>query len=512
MWRSLRNALRLVGLGWTLARYGTLYPFETLPQAPGIGFLIRVAQLFRARQYDALRPGQRFAAALTELGPAFIKFGQSLATRSDLVGEQFAQDLAELQDRIPPFPASDARATIEKELQGPVHTFFQQFEDKPVAAASIAQVHFATTIEGKNVAVKILRPDIEKSFARDLDLFLWIAEFLDRVLPAIRRLKPIEVVEVFAETVEIEMDLRFEAAAAAELRDNFEDDPDFHVPAVDWQRTARRVLTSEKLNGTRIDDIQALTAEGHEPSDILRKSACIFFNQVFRDGFFHADMHPGNMFVLPDGKLAPVDFGIMGRLDIKTRYFLADMLIGFLTGDYRMAADVHFKAGWVPAHKSIDAFTQACRSIGEPIMGKPLHEISLARLLGQLFQITETFEMETQPQLLLLQKTMLVAEGVGRSLDPTVNMWELARPLIEDWMRQNRGPEARVRLAASEGLDALERLPHLLDKADRAFSDLADGGIKLHPDTLAAFSAKRSGNSHWVILAILVAVLVFAFD
>jgi len=302
------------------------------------------------------------------------------------------------------------------------------------------------------------------------------------------------------------MDLRFEAAAASELRQNLGEDPDFRVPAIDWQRTSREVLTSERVIGIPIDERQALIDAGFEPRAILEKAARAFFKQVFRDGFFHADLHPGNLFVAADGVIVAVDFGIMGRLDRKTRFYLADMLLGFLTGDYRRVAEVHFDAGYVPARQSIDAFTQACRSIGEPIFGKPMHEISLARLLAQLFEITEQFEMETQPQLLLLQKTMLVAEGVGRILDPTVNMWALAQPLIEEWMRENRGVEARLADAAINIIDTLERLPTLVRNLEKVVTSIAEEGLRLEAETRSALGEGRR-SVVWLELPFWIAAL-----
>jgi len=310
--------------------------------------------------------------------------------------------------------------------------------------------------------------------------------------PSLRRLKPVEVVDTLADSVQFEMDLRFEAAAASELRENFAGDPTFRVPQIDWLRTGQTVLTTERLEGIRVDDRDALIAAGHSIPELLRNAAAAFFNQVFRDGFFHADLHPGNMFVDPDGKLAVMDFGIMGRLDRQTRYYLADMLVGFLTGDYRRVAEVHFDAGYVPGRRSIDAFTQACRSIGEPILERPLHEISLARLLAQLFQVTEQFEMETQPQLLLLQKTMVLVEGVGRRLDPATNIWTLARPLIEQWMRDNRGPEARIRQHIDTLFDALDRVPPLLSGLERLIGDWSREGVVMHAESLAVQATHRA--------------------
>lgn len=489
--RAGRNLVRLVQIALTLARHDALFPLEDVAAATP---LIAGARLFKRRDPGGKRPGERLAEALHALGPSFIKLGQAVSTRADLIGEELAADLSSLQDRLPPFPGAAARATIVADLDAPVEALFQSFEDVPVAAASIAQVHFAVTAEGEAVAVKVLRPGIARAFERDLELFFWLADLAERTQPGLRRLKPAAVVSTLAETVRIEMDLRFEAAAASELRENLAADPEFRVPKVDWRRTSRHVLTLERVAGIRIDDRAALIAAGHDTRAILAKAARAFFNQVFRDGFFHADLHPGNLFVAEDGAIAAVDFGIMGRLDRKTRFFLADMLLGFLTGDFRRVAQVHFDAGYVPARQSLDAFAQACRSIGEPILGRPLHEISLARLLAQLFEVTEQFQMETQPQLLLLQKTMLVAEGVGRQLDPSVNMWALARPLIEDWMRENRGPEARILDAAADTAASLERLPALMRNLERTAAALAADGLKLDPATLEALSGRRQGG------------------
>ena len=308
------------------------------------------------------------------------------------------------------------------------------------------------------------------------------------------------------------MDLRFEAAAASELAENFAGDPDFRVAAVDWRRTGRTVLTLERVGGTRIDDPKGLAAAGHRVEDVLRKAVAAFFLQIFRDGFFHADLHPGNVFIDAQGRITAIDFGIMGRLDRATRYYLADMLVGFLTGDYRRVADAHFAAGYVPRGRSIDAFTQACRSIGEPILGKPLAEISIARLLAQLFEVTEQFEMETQPQLLLLQKTMVQVEAIGRRLDPEVNIWTLARPLIEEWIRDNRGPEAQLRELSADLAEAFARLPRLLRNADALVERWAGEGVVLHAESLAAQAAHRARHLGlvlvplWLVAAALVAI------
>ncbi|MDH5749769.1 MAG: 2-polyprenylphenol 6-hydroxylase [Rhodospirillales bacterium] len=502
MVRSLRNISRLIRIARILARHDALFFLERLEVAPLLVWGTRLA----SRRQQTGRPGQRLAAALQEAGPSFIKLGQALSTRSDLLGEEITSDLSDLQDKLPPFSGAEARAIIAGEFGCPVESLFSQFDDNAIAAASIAQVHLAITSDGQEVAVKILRPAIEDAFARDLGLFLWVAELIEAARPDYRRLKPVESVRTLAETVKMEMDLRFEAAAAAELRDNFADDPSFYIPAVDWGRTGRRVMTTERVSGIPIDDRAAIIAAGHQPDEILTKAAAAFFIQVFRDGFFHGDLHPGNLFVREDGSVAAVDFGIMGRLDRPNRRHLGELLMSFLERDFRRVAEIHFDAGWVPEHRSVDAFTQASRSIAEPILDKPQNEISIARLLGQLFQIAETFDMETQPQLLLLQKTMLLAEGTGRILCPEANMWFLARPLIEDWLTETLGPEARLRDAASEISDTLRRLPHLIAQVEKTADTLADGELKLHPETVRALRGDQRPQ-----MGIMVGILVLLF-
>jgi ubiquinone biosynthesis protein len=517
MYRALRHIFRLLTIARTLQRHGALEPLVPFLEGSGLApAILRLARLLtrpRSRGRVKVRAGQGLAAALSELGPAFIKLGQMLSTRADLLGEDIAADLSLLQDRLAPFSATEARATIEAEFGGmPIEELFVAFDDTPVSAASIAQVHYATTesigFEAGQVAVKVLRPGIERAFSRDIDLMRWLALLIERTQPRLRRLKFSEVVETFAETVRLEMDLRLEAAAAAELAANFAGDPTYRVPGIDWRRTARRVMTQERLTGIPMDDRDALIAGGQDIVSVLDKAAAIFFKQVFRDGYFHADQHPGNMFVDASGNIGAVDFGIMGRLDRKTRYYLADMLLAFIERDYRRVAEVHFAAGYVPAYQSLEMFAQACRSIGEPIFGRPLNEISFARVLGQLFQISETFDMEVQPQLLLLQKNMLMAEGVSRRLNPELNIWTLAQPLIETWMRENRGPEARLRNAAAELLQSAERLPALLANIDKVMGRWAEGGIWLSPDAVADFGRRQQATGRWlVVLSMAVALL-----
>ncbi len=517
MLRSLKHVRRLFSLARLLAKHDALFALE-LAGVPNP--LLRATKIgMRPAQADG-RPGERLARALNEAGPSFIKLGQALSTRSDLLGEDITDDLSALQDDLPPFSADAAQAAIEEEFGVPVDELFAAFDETPVAAASIAQVHYAVTHDGHDVAVKILRPGIEKKFTDDVDLLRWLAEMAERTQPQLRRLKPVASIETLADTVELEMDLRFEAAACAELGENFATDPTFKVPSVYWHLTGHRVLTTERLiGGIPLDDRDAIVDAGLDPVDVLTKAAAASFNQVFRDGFFHADTHPGNMFALPDGRVAVVDFGIMGRIDLATRRALADMLTAFLTRNYRRAAEVHFEAGWVPRDRSVDSFTQACRSIAEPILDKPQNEISIARLLAQLFRITETFRMETQPELLLLQKTMLVAEGTARKLAPDANMWFLIRPLIEDWMHDNFGPEAKVRDALQNVTEVVERLPDMISDVEKSTQMLAEGRVKLHPDTIRALRGEdsppgaRNAQVLWIVALVLLVVFVVAlFD
>ena len=504
MLRTAKNIWRLVRVTWILGRYDALFLLTDAKIAPSVTWIAGLAP----RRRELGRKGERLAAALQVLGPSFIKFGQALSTRPDLIGEEVANELSELQDRLLPFDGRAARQIVERELNQPLDTLFAEFNIEPVAAASIAQVHLARTIEGDAVAVKILRPGIEDAFARDLELFYWLAALSERALPAWRRLKLVAVIRTFADSVAMEMDLRIEAAAASEIRRNFLDDPMYSVPKVDWQRTSQRVLTLERVGGLSIDEREKLEEAGFDPREILKVTAGAFFRQVFRDGFFHADLHAGNLLVDAEGRVNVVDFGIMGRLDRDTRRYLAEMLLGFLLRNYELVAEVHFEAGYVPRHKSKAAFTQAIRSIGEPILGKPLHEISLGQLLGHLFKVTKTFEMETQPQLLLLQKTLLMAEGLCRRLSPEENMWALAQPQIEHWARENLGPEARLRDAAVGSVAALRLVPRMLERAESALEKFENGDIG---DSAAQNGTWRKGRLDGLHMALgLIAALLAA--
>jgi ubiquinone biosynthesis protein len=497
MIRNIRNTRRLFSIARILAQEDALFLIDDLEISPALSIICRI---FSTKKRDK-RKGERLAAAIERLGPTFIKLGQALSTRSDLIGEDVAEDLAGLRDKLPPFPTPIARQIVEEELGAKIEELFSEFADLPVAAASIAQVHKATTLDGKTVAVKILRPEIEQAFARDVELFFWIAEIAQRRVHSWRRLKLVQVVQTFKETVFFELDLRFEAAAASEMADNIKKhNAGLLVPAVCWNLTSRRVLTCEWVNGIAFSDMAAIRASGFAATDILAKAARSLFLQVFKDGFFHADLHPGNLFLDKNGDLVAVDFGIMGRLDLKSRLYIAGILRGFMTEDYKSVADMHFDAGYVPLTKSRAAFTQACMAVARPIMGKPLNEISIAKLLGQMFAIAAEFEMEVQPQLLLMQKTMMVAEGVGRMLDPSLNMWELASPLIEDWSHENFGVKAKLQNAAEHASSAVKKLPHLLLQIENSFRNLGDvNGLKLHPETVSAMHKSNRNSDQKIV-------------
>jgi ubiquinone biosynthesis protein len=506
---TLADIRRLHHAARVLAKHDALVPREYLAAMPLSARLARRLLGTRERDDATIPPGVRLAKALESLGPAYVKLGQVLATRPDLIGADVAQALEQLQDRLPPFSTDVAKAAVETALGKPLDEMFVSFSE-PVAAASIAQVHEAQTTdeEPRKVAVKVLRPDVEREFARDLSAFAFAARMAERLSAEARRLRFRAVVDTLAQSVALELDLRMEGAAASELAENTKLDSDFRVPAVDWNRTAGRVLTTEWVEGTPIRHPAALEEAGHDPKKIAVTVVQSFLRQALRDGFFHADMHQGNLFVDAQGRLVAVDFGIMGRLDPAMRRFLAETLGGFLARDYMRVAEVHYAAGFVPRTHAIETFAQALRAVGEPIFGRTARDVSMANLLQQLFETTYRFDMPLQPQLVLLQKTMVVVEGVARSLDPAFDIWEASRPVVEKWMIEHMGPEARLR-EVGDGVNALGRLardlPQLLRNAELVSLMLADGGMRLHPDTIrqiADAQAARTRNTRiavWIV-------------
>jgi ubiquinone biosynthesis protein len=453
--------------------------------------------------------------ALRRLGPSYIKLGQFLATRPDIVGPEMADALSGLKDDLPPFPTEAARRIVEATIGRPLEAVFASFSD-PVAAASIAQVHKAVLRrpEGaQEVAVKVLRPGVRQRFARDLETFYAGAGFIERNAPETRRLKPVAVVETLQRSVTLEMDLRLEAAAYSELSENIAQETEFRVPGVNWELTGRDVLVTEWVEGTRLQEREAIRAAGHDPAAIAAAVVQSFLRHALRDGFFHADMHEGNLFVDKDGFLVAVDLGIMGRIGPKERRFLAEILYGFIRRNYRRIAEVHIEAGYVPRIHSAADFAQALRAIGEPIHGHRASEISMAKLLGLLFEVTEIFDMQTRPELILLQKTMVVVEGVARRLDPDFDMWTTAEPVVRDWMEKNLGVSGRVQEAADtlrQVVRLAERLPDTLTKAESAIDRLAAftaGGLRLDDDTVEKLAKAHMDELYWSRWAVRVAAV-----
>lgn len=468
--RGPHNIWRLIRTGATFERTGAMkLALEAVDAPPSLRIAARVTgwpfKWLGLRGDPSQPPVLR---ALTALGPAYIKFGQIMSTRPDVVGPELANQLRVLQDKLPPFSMADARRAVVAELGKPVDELFSAFSD-PVAAASIAQVHRATVRDtGQDVAIKILRPNIERDFRRDVDAFYFAASMIELLSPASRRLHPSGVVAHFDSVVRGELDLRMEASAAGEFHATTQQDAGFVVPALNWELSSRRVMTLEWAEGIPLGDVEALAAAGHDLTKLGETVIQMFLRHALRDGYFHADMHQGNLKVAANGDLIALDFGIMGRIDEYTRRIYAEILMGFIQKDYRKVAEVHFEAGYVPADRDVDEFAQALRSVGEPIFGADASKISMARLLAHLFDVTERFGMETRIELILLQRTMVVVEGVSRSLNPMLNMWEVANPVVEQYILDNVGPKAMardlwstVKVLARFG----PRLPHLAEAA-----------------------------------------------
>lgn len=526
MLRSVRSLARLTRAARVLGRHDALFPLELREEMPAI--LLALMPLAKLRlpwegakeeaSGDAgANAGERLASALAALGPAYIKLGQFLATRPDIIGPELADDLTSLQDKLPPFPMEEARRLIEEGLGKPVDEIFS-FLSEPIAAASIAQVHRAKTRGSethpaeRDVAVKVLRPGIEKRFGDDLESFFWAAERIERNYAPARRLRPVEIVQTLADSVKLEMDLRLEAAAMSEMAENTAKDAGFRVPQIDWERTSKRVMTMEWIEGIPASDRAALAAAGHDMKRLGCQVIQSFLLHAMRDGFFHADMHQGNLFVDAEGRLVAVDFGIMGRIGPNERRFMAEILYGLIMRDYVRVAEIHFEAGYVPGSKSKYAFAQALRSVAEPIFGRPAREVSMGKLLAQLFQVTEQFDMRTRPELILLQKTMVVVEGVARDFDPDHNIWESAEPVLKAWMVERMAPEARLEEAAAGALQLgrmMSHLPDVLDRAERTARLLAENvdedGLRIHPSSaerIAEAQERRERRSPLVWLAI----------
>ncbi len=505
---GIPHLTRLARAGFVFAREGVFALVDTRPLPLPAKTAIALARLIE--RPSAKDGSSRLAAALTKLGPTYVKLGQFLATRPDVVGKTIARDLESLQDKMAPFPQSEAEAVVAAAFGKPVPKVYASF-GPAVAAASIAQVHRAEIDKDgarKAVAVKILRPGVERRFKADLDAFFYVARKAESLSLEAQRLRPVEAVATLARSVAIEMDFRLEAAALSEMADNTRADADFRVPTVDWDRTAREVLTLEWIDGTPLNDRAALEAKGYDLPALGRQVMQSFLRHALRDGFFHADMHPGNLFVDGDGRLVAVDFGIMGRLGPKERRFLAEILFGFITRDYQRTAQIHFDAGYVPRHHSVESFAQAIRAIGEPIHNRSAEDISMAKLLMLLFEVTGLFDMRTRPELLLLQKTMVVVEGVARTLDPKLDMWSVADPVVREWIERNLGPAGRLEDIA-EGAGEIGRflgqVPSLLERAASLIDQLDDitrDGLVLAPETVEAIGRAEARRNRWSAVAL----------
>ncbi len=519
----LSASLRLLRVGFILAREGVLSALPSDGLVGPLAFLHRFAGWFARRKTKKNERSENMSRAMNKLGPSYIKLGQFLATRPDIVGSEVAKDLSSLQDHVDTFPHEQAVAQIEGSLGRTIDDLFVEF-GPAIAAASMAQVHPAVVRNAdgslRKVAVKVIRPGVRRRFAKDLEGFYMAAEMQERYVPASRRLRPVSVVDTLAQTTKIEMDLRLEAAALSEIAENTANDKGFRVPVVDWERTGRDVLTMEWIDGIKMSNIEALKEAGFDLNALAVTLMQSFLKHTLRDGFFHADMHPGNLFVDKDGCIVAVDLGITGRLGKKEKRFLAEILYGFITRDYRRVANVHFEAGYVPPHHDIESFAQANRAIGEPIHGQSAETISMAKLLTLLFEVTELFDMQTRPELLLLQKTMVVVEGVARTLNPHFNMWKAAEPVVKEWISKNMGPIGMAK-DLGEGAQSLltlaRRTPEIarsFQRVQRGLDSMAQNGLHLDDDTLKRFALmqgkqNRFGRYAMVLIAVCMVIITY---
>lgn len=464
MANPIASGARLMAAGWVLIRHDALAPRELDPHLPPTAqWLARFLRLFAGRAASQGRPGERVARALQKLGPVAIKLGQVLATRADVFGLQFANDLGHLKDRLPPFPAAIARAEIEATLGQPIEALFLEFDDVPRGAASLAQAHAAIFRDGRRVAVKILRPKIEKRVVDHIAVMRLGADIVHAIAPIARRLEPQAFVETVATSLLLELDMRMEAGAADELGAVMAKDNYMRAPAVVWEGVGRRCLTLEWATGMKLSDAAASDQPGMDRRNLADNIVRAFLSQALDHGVFHADLHEGNLFVTPPDKLVAVDFGIIGRLSRDERRYLAEILWGFINRDYVQVAKAHFDAGYVPAGQSMELFAQALRSVGEPVIGRPASEVSMGRLLGQLFEITALFDMHLRPELVLLQKTMVTVEGVARRIDPDNDLWAAAKPVVERWMTRELSPINKARDAIDQIISTARAIVRLAE-------------------------------------------------
>tara|TARA_R110002110_G_scaffold85489_5_gene222372 strand:+ start:262 stop:1887 length:1626 start_codon:yes stop_codon:yes gene_type:complete len=490
-------------ISWVFCRYrlDIFLPIAELPGPLKLFFLLAPWHLFPQPKLDR---GDRLRLALEELGPVFVKFGQILSTRRDLLPDDMADSLKTLQDRVPPFPSDVARNIIEKSLGAPVSELFKEFSADPLASASVAQVHAATLLNGQEVVVKVLRPGIEKVIHQDLALMYLMANLLEKYWTEGKRLHPVDVVADYDSTIHDELDLQREAANASQLRRNFDNSPLIYIPFIDWDYTRKSVMVMERIHGIPIADVPALKAAGVNLKVLAEKGVEIFFTQVFRDSFFHADMHPGNIFVdvsnPADPKYIAIDFGIVGTLAPDDQSYLARNLLAFFRRDYRQVAQLHIQSGWVPPDTRVNEFEAAIRTVCEPIFEKPLKDISFGHFLLRLFQTARRFNMEVQPQLVLLQKTLLNVEGLGRQLYPELDLWSTAQPFLESWMRKRIGPSGLIKSLQTHLPSWLEQSPEMPQLVHDALLQLRGAGPteKQNQDTLALLrEQQRRTDRRW---------------
>ncbi|CAM3131904.1 MULTISPECIES: 2-polyprenylphenol 6-hydroxylase [Sphingomonas] len=488
---------RLLKWGRTLARHGALRGIERDPNTPA-----PVRRLARVARFGARVPARpAYADAFQAIGPAAIKLGQTLATRPDLVGEEAAHDLLRLQDQLPPVPFATICAAMEASMGRPPSHFFSSIEEVPVGAASIAQVHRAVTTDGRTVAVKVLRPGVEEDFARAIDTYQWAAAQVEGMSGEAARLRPRLTVENFRRWTLRELNFRREAASASELAESMTAEPDFVVPQIDWARSTAKVLTVEWVDGIKLSNRQALVEAGYDLPHLAQTLVRAFLRQAIAEGFFHADMHQGNLFALPGNKIAAIDFGIMGRIDRRARVWLAEILYGLITGNYKRVAEIHFEAGYVPPHHNVAEFATALRAVGEPMRGLPVKDMSIGMMLDGLFSITRDFDMVTQPHLLLLQKTMVMVEGVATSLDPDINLWDSAAPFVREWIRTELGPEAKIADRLIEDVRTIARLPDLVRRIEARYP--APGGEPPAPPLKQIEVVRIGGGWRYALISML---------
>lgn len=515
---GISQLLRLQHISWILVKHGLDEIILATHLFRPVRFLRYLAP-WQALTRRAPR-GVRIRRALEELGPIFVKFGQILSTRQDLLPDDIASELSKLQDQVPPFSGKHARALIEHALQQSIEDCFTQFDETPLASASIAQVHAARMISGEDVVIKVLRPDIEPVIRRDVSLLKYIAGLAERFWRDGKRLRPCEIVCEFEKTIHDELDLMREAANASQLGRNFKDSQLLYVPEIYWPLCRRNVMVMERIYGIPVNNIDALRNVGVDLKTLSERGVEIFFTQVFRHNFFHADMHPGNIFVAPDGKYMAVDFGIMGALSTDDQRYLAENFLAFFKRDYRRVAVLHVESEWVPRGTRIDEFEAAIRTVCEPIFERPLKEISFGHLLLRLFQTARRFDMEVQPQLVLLQKTLLNIEGLGRQLYPELDLWQTAKPFLERWTAEQVGPRALFRKIREDLPLWSERLPDLPELLHKSLSQAADGKLRVewHSEELHKLREEMKHQRHRHLLGItggsliISAALIYGLD